>query len=76
MRDISNILFLIFLITCCALASEETQESLDADTLQGFTSSAFMTTNDFESLKVTIEEPKASTLTFGKGSLKPKEDAQ
>ena len=58
MRNTFNMLFLILLITCCAFASEETQEPLNADTLQGLTVSAFMTTNDFESLKVTIEKLK------------------
>ncbi|MBR5902378.1 hypothetical protein IKZ40_08580 [bacterium] len=60
MRNIFNMLFLVLLIACCAFASEETQGLINADTLQGLTSSAFMTTNDFESLKVTIEKLKSS----------------
>ena len=60
MRNIISILFLVSLMTRCAFASEEAQEPLNADTLQGLTSSAFMTTNDFESLKVTIEKLKSS----------------
>ena len=55
MRNILNVLFLVLLIAFCAFASEETQELINADTLQGLTSSAFVSTNDFETLKVTIE---------------------
>lgn len=58
MRNIVNMLFLIFLMTFCIFASEEIPGSINADTLQGLTVSAFVTTNDFESFKVTIEKLK------------------
>lgn len=60
MRNTVSILFLFFLITCYAVASEEISEAINADTLQGFTSSAFITTNDFETIKVTIEKLKSN----------------
>lgn len=60
MRNIVSTLFLIFLVTCYAVASEEISEAINADTLQGFTSSAFITTNDFETIKVTIEKLKSN----------------
>ena len=60
MRNIVNMLFLISLMTFCIFASEEIPGSINADTLQGLTSFAFMTTNDFETIKVTIEKLKSS----------------
>ena len=60
MRNTVSILFLFFLMTCYAVASEEISEAINADTLQGFTSSAFITTNDFETIKVTIEKLKSN----------------
>lgn len=60
MRNILNMLFIILIIISYAFANEEKQNAINADTLQGFTSSAFMTTNDFESLKVTIEKLKSN----------------
>lgn len=60
MRNTVSILFLFFLIICYAVASEEISEAINADTLQGFTSSAFITTNDFETIKVTIEKLKSN----------------
>ncbi|MBO7434783.1 hypothetical protein J6U76_02140 [bacterium] len=60
MRNILKMLFLISLMTFCIFASEEIPGSINADTLQGLTSFAFMTTNDFETIKVTIEKLKSS----------------
>ena len=60
MRKIINILFYLSLITFISFAEEEMPESINADTLQGLTSSAFISTNEFETLKVTIERLKSN----------------
>lgn len=60
MRKVINILFSLSLIILTSFAGEETPETINADTLQGLTSSAFISTNDFETLKLTIERLKSN----------------
>ena len=49
---------MVFAFSCSSLASSKEEKALNADTLQGLTSSAFISTNDFETLKLTIERLK------------------
>ena len=52
------LLLMVFAFSCSSLASSKEEKALNADTLQGLTSSAFISTNDFETLKLTIERLK------------------
>ena len=60
MGKTAKILLFLSLITFISFAEEEMPESINADTLQGLTSSAFVSTNDFETLKVAIERLKSN----------------
>lgn len=53
---LSSFLFLFFI--CLASFADEAFVNVDADTLQGLTKEAFVSTNDFESIKTTIERIK------------------
>lgn len=50
-----NLFLFLSLTTYATFATEETAGAINANTLQGLTSSAFATTNELETLKVTIE---------------------
>ena len=49
-----NLFLFLSLTTYATFATEETAGAINANTLQGLTSSAFATTNELETLKVTI----------------------
>ena len=56
------LVFYIFMaISFTAFTSEEAINQINADTLQGFTKKAFITTNDFDSIKMAIEKIKIDT---------------
>ena len=54
------LLLFVFVITFFVFSSEEVADQIDANTLQGLTKEAFVTTNDFENLKLTIERIKGN----------------
>ncbi len=55
---LSSFLFLFFI--CLASFADEAFVNVDANTLQGLTKEAFVSTNDFESIKTTIERIKSN----------------
>ena len=54
------LLLFVFVITFFVLTSEGVIEQIDANTLQGLTQKAFVSTNDFENLKLTIDRIKSN----------------
>ena len=58
--NFNNLFVLLSLVACSLFAVDESLDLKDADTFQGFTPSAFITTNDFEHLKIAIERLKSN----------------
>ncbi len=61
MSRIMLVFCLFMAISFTAYTSEEAINQINADTLQGFTKEAFITTNDFDSVKMAIEKIKIDT---------------
>ena len=60
MIKISRCLLVFFFALNVLVVSYGLSEEIDADTLQGLTQEAFVTTNDFENLKLTIDRIKSN----------------
>ncbi len=60
MINTSKCLLFFFLALNVLVAIGELSEEINADTLQGLTQEAFVSTNDFENLKVTIDRLKSN----------------
>ena len=60
MTDTSKCLLFFFLALNVLVAIGELSEEINADTLQGLTQEAFVSTNDFENLKVAIDRLKSN----------------
>ena len=61
MSKIMLVFYIFMAISFTAFTSEEAINQINADTLQGFTKKAFITTNDFDSIKMAIEKIKIDT---------------
>ena len=55
-----SLLFILLVTNFFVFSSEEVADQIDANTLQGLTKEAFVTTNDFDNLKLTIERIKSN----------------
>ena len=60
MTDTSKCLLFFFFALNVLVAIGELSEEINADTLQGLTKEAFVSTNDFENLKITIDRLKSN----------------
>ena len=60
MLRFSSLFFVFFTLSVLSFASDELLNIFDANTLQGLTQEAFVSTNDFENLKVTIDRLKSN----------------
>lgn len=55
-----SLLFILLVTNFFVFSSEEVADQIDANTLQGLTKEAFVTTNDFDNLKLRIERIKSN----------------
>ena len=67
MINTSKCLLFFFLALNVLVAIGEFSEEINADTLQGLTQEAFVSTNDFENLKVTIDRLKSNAESCADG---------